>query len=84
MWDEFLFRCALCERDIRDYPHRPINRRQIEPICNYCMHVWGREPSHGAFMDRRIAARIGAVADKLATEAYCKQNSLNWGTHGTA
>lgn len=80
MFDTLLFTCAICEREIRDYPKRTGRYRQIAPICAYCMKVWAVEPGHGAFMDRRIAAQIGAVASRLATLAYSKANPIpsNW------
>lgn len=83
-WGYLLFTCALCERDIYDWADRKGKYRQIDPICNYCVSVWGKEPSHGAFMDRRIAARLLAAADKLATEAYRKQNPIYWSDNAPA
>lgn len=75
-----LFTCAICEREIRDYPKRKGRYRQVAPICSYCQQVWAKEPGHGAFMDRRIAAQIGALASRLATLAYKKEHPIpaNW------
>lgn len=80
MFDTLLFICAICEREIRDHPKRTGRYRQIEPICSYCLHVWAKEPMHGAFMDRRIAAQINALALSISTTAYQKQNPIpaNW------
>ncbi len=76
MFDTLLFTCAICEREIRDYPKRTGRYRQIAPICSYCQQVWAKEPGHGAFMDRRIAAQIGALASCLSAVAHQKANPI--------
>lgn len=80
MFDTLLFTCAICAREIRDYPKRTGRYRQVGPICSYCQQVWSKEPGHGAFMDRRIAAQISALASVMSCEAYNKANPIpqNW------
>lgn len=72
-----LFVCACCEREVRDYPTGRSGRdRAIPPVCRYCERTaWRSKVMAGAFMDRRIAMQIGALAESLCAEA-------NWRRYG--
>jgi len=79
---ERLFTCISCQRDVVDYPNRNGRDRAIEPLCKYCEGSYGeRLPQSGAFMDRRIAGQISALANVLHTRAM----SIEWsGRYGKA
>ena len=78
---ERLFTCCICERDIVDYVNRNGRDRHIEPVCNGCERYYSdRAPTHGAFMDRRMAARISALANELNGEANRRQWSRKYAT----
>ena len=84
MFDTLLFRCAICERDIRDYPERNGRDRHMEPLCRMCEHRWtegtGR-PRDGAMMDRRKALHVLALSSALHNAAALSR----WSTsHGRA
>lgn len=82
MW-QHVFDCSICQRQISEFAPeiRKGNERQIGPICNYCEGYYGeRAPTSGAFMDRRIARRISAIANALCGEAAC----IDWRSHDRA
>lgn len=71
-----LFDCAICERSVTDYADRNGRDRHIAPICRSCEgHYSDRGPAAGAFMDRRIACRLSAIANALHGTA----SSIEWG-----
>lgn len=77
MYDTFLFRCAICDRDIRDYPGRNGRDRHLKPICLSCEHRWTErvgKPAGGSFMDRRKAMQIVALVEALHSSAA----SIKW------
>lgn len=78
---ELLFVCAICERRVIDYSNRNGRDRQIGPICNCCEDIYGDrgKPTHGAFMDRRNAARLSAIGCALSELAHRKQWSRQYG-----
>ena len=84
-FDTLLFRCAICRRDIRDWPGRNGRDAHLEPICRSCESVWtsgtGR-PQHGSFKDRRRAMQLLALAEALHNRAAL----INWEdrVHGRA
>ena len=73
------FECAICSQYIDCRWNARGASRQIHPICNICERVSGYRwngsphyrprPNAGAFMDRRNATRILALADTLQAEA---------------
>jgi hypothetical protein len=82
MWDTLLFRCAICERDIKDYPNRNGRDRHMEPVCRMCERSWTEgtgKPQAGAMMDRRKSLHVLALANALRNTAAIAQ----WNTsHG--
>ena len=83
-YDTLLFRCAICERDIRDYPDRDGRQRHLEPVCRMCVSTWTQgtgSPRDGAMMDRRKARHILALSNALHNAAAVAQWST---THGRA
>lgn len=73
-FDTLLFTCAVCEREVRDWPGRNGRDRQIAPVCRYCESQWPDcVPKAGAFMDRRKAAHLSALANALSGKAHTKQ-----------
>lgn len=73
---DHLFTCISCERDVVDYPWRNGRDRAIEPLCISCERSYGeRLRQTGAFMDRRIAGQISALANVLHTKAM----AIEWG-----
>jgi hypothetical protein len=65
-----LFNCSICQRDIRDFDFRNGRDRHIAPICRFCEGEYSeRAPNAGAFMDRRIACRLSAIAHALHNRA---------------
>lgn len=77
MFDTLLFNCAICEREIRDYPHRSGRDRHLEPICLRCEREWTErtgKPKDGALMDRRKALQILALSNSLCNAA----NIIDW------
>lgn len=83
-WGELLFRCAICDREIWDCSGRNGRDRHLSPVCRSCEHHWTErvgKPSGGAFMDRRKAMQVTALAEALHSEAA----SLRWSSeHGRA
>lgn len=70
---EHLFTCAICRRDVQDWPGRRGPSRQIAPVCRYCERTYGdRAPQAGAFTDRRKAVHISALAAAINAEANAK------------
>ena len=70
-----LFDCAICRREIVDYFDRSGRDRHIDPICRSCEgHYSDTVPKAGAFMDRRIAGRLSAIANALCGTAH----SMDW------
>lgn len=77
---ERLFTCAICRRDVVDYPDRNGRERHLAPLCRFCEGYYGdRKPMAGAFMDRRLAVQISALASALTGEAHSKQWSARHG-----
>lgn len=75
-----LFDCVICERDISDYDFRNGRDRHIAPICRGCeKHYSDREPGAGAFMDRRNACRLSAIANALCGTANVKDWERRYG-----
>lgn len=73
-----LFTCVICQRDVNDYSNRNGRDRHLEPTCRRCEAEYGERPlTSGAFMDRRIARQISALAEAL----HCEANHLAWGMH---
>jgi len=76
MFDTLLFKCAICEREVRDYPYRKGRDRHLEPICRLCERWWtercGR-PTEGTMMDRRKAMHVVALANALHNIASVQQ-----------
>lgn len=73
---QHLFDCVVCERDVVDYDSRSGRDRHIEPICRFCeRHYSDRAPIAGAFMDRRLACRLSAIANALQGAT----SSIEWG-----
>lgn len=73
------FTCIMCHEHI-DMPFGSQGAsRQVPPICTHCERVSGyswngaaryrTQPTGGAFMDRRNATRVLALADELAATA---------------
>lgn len=78
-FDTLLFTCAICEREVRDYPHRNAKDRHIEPVCRMCERGWTErsgKPTNGAMMDRRKTMHILALSNALHNTAAIK----NWET----
>ncbi len=74
---EKLFTCVSCQRDVIDYAFRNGRDRTIEPLCLYCERAYSeRLPQAGAFMDRRLAGQLAAMANILHGEAA----SIQWGS----
>ncbi len=72
---ERLFDCVICNREIVDYTFRNGRDRHIEPICRVCEHSYSAKgPNAGAFMDRRMACRLSAIANALQGTA----GSMDW------
>ena len=76
MFDALLFRCAICEREVRDFPDRSGRDRHVEPLCLMCERHWTErtgKPKDGSFMDRRKAMHVLALANALHNTASIKQ-----------
>lgn len=72
---EHLFDCVICDREIVDYDFRNGRDRHIAPICRMCEGYYtDRGPDAGAFMDRRMACRLSAIANALQGAA----GSMDW------
>lgn len=84
MFDTLLFRCAICEREVRDYPDRNGRDRHLEPLCRRCESFWAErtgKPRDGAMMDRRKAAHVLALSVAIHSEAC----HIRWSAeHGRA
>lgn len=77
---ERLFSCAICRRDVVDYAFRNGRDRQLAPLCRSCEGYYSdRAPQAGAFMDRRKAAQISALANALHGEAAVKHWERRYG-----
>jgi len=73
---EHLFTCVICERDVVDYAIRNGRDKHLAPLCRSCEHHYGdRSPTAGAFMDRRLAVQVAALANALCNKAHC----IEWG-----
>lgn len=72
MFDTLLFRCAICEHDVRDYANRNGRDRHLSPVCRGCESMWvehiGR-PKDGSMMDRRKVMQIAALSEALHSQA---------------
>jgi hypothetical protein len=82
MFDTLLFVCAICEREVRDYPNRRGPDRSLDPVCRYCEKYWTErvgKPAFGSFMDRRRAMQVSALSEALHTKARHKQWSSSHG-----
>jgi hypothetical protein len=80
---DFLFVCAICESEIRDFPNRNGRDRHLSPVCRYCEGFWTErvgKPSGGSFMDRRKAMHILALSEAL----HSKARSIEWSKNGCA
>ncbi|MGX5776954.1 hypothetical protein [Methylorubrum zatmanii] len=73
-FDTLLFVCAICEREVRDWSGRNGRDRHLAPVCRGCESRWSDGPiKAGAFMDRRKAAHLSALANALSGKAHAKQ-----------
>lgn len=82
MFDTLLFVCAICEREVRDYPDRNGRERHLAPLCMRCERTWTErvgKSSHGAFMDRRKSSHILALSNALHNAAAIKQWDARYG-----
>lgn len=69
-----LFDCVICQRPVVDYDGRNGRDRHLAPTCRGCeRHYSDRAPEAGAFMDRRKAAQISALANALGGAAHCME-----------
>lgn len=83
------FTCAICQRQIRPMLWTTRGERDTPPICYTCENVGGYDwtgrarnrtkPTGGAFMDRRYATRVLALADELASVAKQQEWSKKYG-----
>jgi hypothetical protein len=65
------FTCAICERRVQDFYFMNGRERSIDPLCRYCERAYGgRQQPFGAFMDRRKAAHVNALAEALNSRAH--------------
>lgn len=74
-FNTLLFVCAICRREIRDYPWRKGRDQHIEPVCRGCEREWTErtgKPDGGTLMDRRKAAHVLALANCLHNKASVK------------
>jgi hypothetical protein len=81
-FDTFLFCCAICERDIRDWPNRKGRDRHVEPICRICERWWTErtgKPQGGSMMDRRKALHLLALSNALHNTASIAQWNASHG-----
>lgn len=72
MFDTLLFQCAICNREVRDWPNRSGRDKHLNPLCRGCEHRYSERtgrPRHGAMLDRRKAMQLLALADALHGEA---------------
>jgi hypothetical protein len=77
---ERLFDCVICEREVVDYDFRNGRDRHIEPNCRFCEgHYSDKGPGAGAFMDRRMACRLSAIANALLGTANAKDWERRYG-----
>lgn len=77
-----LFSCAICEREVRDYPDRNGRDRHVEPLCRMCERMWTErigKPTDGAMMDRRKALHVLALSAALHNTASLQEWNA---THG--
>lgn len=76
MFDTLLFHCAICERDIKDYPNRNGRDRHIEPVCRMCEREWTERTGKahaGTMMDRRKMLHVLALANTIHNVAALKK-----------
>lgn len=76
MFNTFLFCCAICERDIKDYPNRNGRDRHVEPVCRMCEREWTERTGKaqgGTMMDRRKALHVLALANAIHNVASLKE-----------
>jgi hypothetical protein len=77
-----LFDCVICQREVVDYDNTVRNGRDrhLSPICKSCEgHYSDKPPTHGAFMDRRVAKRLSAIANALRGTAGCMEFEARYG-----
>lgn len=82
MYDTLLFHCAICEREIRDFPNRNGRDRHLEPLCRMCEHTWTEgtgHPNDGAMMDRRKALQVLALSNALHNAVAVIKWSASYG-----
>ena len=82
MFDTLLFQCAICERDIKDFPDRNGRDRHLDPLCRACERTWTErtgKPQAGSMMDRRKAMHVLALANAIHNTAAVSQWNA---THG--
>jgi hypothetical protein len=77
---ELLFTCAICSRDVTDYPDRNGRDRHLAPLCRRCEQEGQRVQWAGTFMDRRRLQQISAISDALLGEAHMKIWSHSYGS----
>jgi hypothetical protein len=76
---DLLFKCQICRHDVFDIP-RNGKDRHLRPICQCCEQSYSdRKPTHGAFMDRRFACQLSALANALSNQAYQIEWSRKYG-----
>ncbi len=71
-----LFICVCCREVEKNHDHLQAKgkTRSLEPVCQWCEHERGdTAPTGGAFMDRRMARIVSALANTLAQEAHSKE-----------
>lgn len=76
-FDTLLFRCAICQHDVRDFPNRNGRDRHLSPICRGCERGWSErigKPTSGAMMDRRKTMQVVALSEALRSEA----SAIEW------
>lgn len=72
-FNTLLFTCAICSHAVRDWPGRDGPAKQVSPICGACEQQYGlTTPMPGAFMDRRRARQIKALAEALSSAAHMR------------
>lgn len=66
------FVCVICQREVNDRWGSRGRTRILPPFCGFCEGHYSsgkKAPVSGAFMDRRNAVRIAALAEALLSEA---------------
>jgi hypothetical protein len=78
-WDQVLFTCAICKRDVRVRDSYGGRYKQLAPICTLCERDFGGpEPLAGSFRDRRRAVQISALSQALHDRAAQKEWSKRY------